>query len=526
MIAWTALLSRWYNRCMTVTFVKRAVLPATVAITGACVLVVEVVALRILAPFFGSTVYTVSSIISVILLALSCGYAIGGRLADKHPSHTWMFRIIFLGGVSVLLCYGIGSLTLPFLSDTFSLSTGALIASLGLFFTPSFLLGMLSPYAVVLQSRLLEHHNVGSASGTIFFWSTLGSIVGSLSTGFFLIPYIGVQAIMLGCGVVLCILGILPTFMKERWLSASVMVGAASVVIIFAWGASSALAFESLYAEDGVYEYTRIYDGEYQGRPARFLQQEFNLSAARFLDSNDPLDLPFPYTQYYRLYTLFVDDPEHVLAIGGGAYSVPQAIAAQEKNAEVDVVEVEPKLYPIIQEYFNLLDLPNLHNTVDDGRRFLNTTDTQYDVIFSDVYHSQFSIPAHFTTQEFFETAASHLTERGVFLANVLGKIAPDNESFLFSEMHTFQTVFPHTAFIAVDDVRGTGFQNIIFVGWKSDVSLHAENELILNSTDPRIRSLPEHLIDTSTLRLEKHPVFTDNYAPVEYLMAKDLAEQ
>lgn len=511
---------------MKITFLKHALLPATVAITGGCVLVVEVVAVRILAPFFGSTIYTVSSIISVILLALSCGYAIGGRLADKHPNTDWMFRIIFLGGLSVLFCYGVGSLTLPFLSRTFSLSTGALIASLGLFFTPAFLLGMLSPYAVVLQSRLFENHNIGSASGTIFFWSTLGSIVGSLSTGFFLIPYVGVQSIMLGCGAVLCVLGILPTFMKERWLRAGLMVGTAGLVIVFAWGTSSAFAFESLYAEDGVYEYTRIYDGEYEGRPARFLQQEFNIGAARFLDSDDPLDLPFPYTQYYRLYTLFVDDPKQVLAIGGGAYSVPQAIAVQEKNAQVDVVEIEPKLYPLMQEYFGLLDLPNLHNIVDDGRRFLSTTDTTYDVIFSDVYHSQFSIPAHFTTKEFFEIAESHLTENGVFIANVLGKIAPDNESFLFSEMRTFQTVFPHVAFIAVDDVHDTDFQNIIFVGWKSDVLLDAGNELISSSTDPRIQSLPDHRIDISTLGLEKHPIFTDNYAPVEYLMAKDLAQQ
>src|SRR3989344_8293886 len=170
---------------------KRYSLLASVFITGAAVLIVEVTATRILSPYFGNTIYTVTSVIGVVLTALSLGYYIGGIISDKYPSQKIFFAIIIVSGFFILFLRLLIYFLLPFLANNFSIISGPLISSLFLFFIPSFLLGTLSPYAIKLQQVNVVKEGVGKAAGEVFFWSTFGSIVGTIAAGFFLIPRIG-----------------------------------------------------------------------------------------------------------------------------------------------------------------------------------------------------------------------------------------------------------------------------------------------------------------------------------------------
>lgn len=184
-------------------YIKKYFLLATVFITGASVLIIEIVALRILSPFYGNTIFTVSSVITVILAALSLGYYVGGKLADRHPSTRVFFGIILISGLALLLLHFLGAIILPILSLLLSISTGPLVSSMFLFLVPALLLGTLSPYAIKLQSVQFPQEGVGSVAGKIFFWSTLGSIVGSLLAGFVLIPKFGIDQIIIANGMVL-----------------------------------------------------------------------------------------------------------------------------------------------------------------------------------------------------------------------------------------------------------------------------------------------------------------------------------
>jgi len=191
-------------------FLKQNLLLISVFITGACVLIIEVVAVRVLSPHYGNTIFTVSSVISVILAALSIGYYAGGKFADRHPSLRWFFGIILVSGLVVLIIHFLGTIILPILSTSLSLVSGPLVSSLLLFLAPAILLGTLSPYAIKLQSVQVPEQGVGSVSGKIFFWSTLGSIIGSLLAGFVLIPNFGIDYIFITTGVVLFLLGFIP----------------------------------------------------------------------------------------------------------------------------------------------------------------------------------------------------------------------------------------------------------------------------------------------------------------------------
>lgn len=500
-------------------FFKQNILLIAVFMTGACVLIVEVVATRVLSPFYGNTIFTVSSVISVILAALSLGYYLGGRFADRHPSLRWFFSIILLSGLVLLFFHFISTIALPILGYTLSISTGPLVASLILFFPPAFLLGTLSPYAVKLQSMNFPEQGVGTVAGKIFFWSTFGSIVGSLLAGFVLIPHFGVDNIIIANAVLLFCLGLIPLFIlgeKKNLIKAAI-----ALIILVA--ISQTTDRNILYRKDGIYEKITIFDGQLAGRPVRFFQQDRSVSGAMFLDSNDPKDLAYDYTKHYSLYKIFNPKVANALVMGGGAYSIPKVLLAELPKANIDVAEIEPSLHELAKKYFGLKDDPRLHNYTDDGRRLLHDSNKNYDLIFSDVYYSLYSIPAHFTTVEFFKIAKDKLNQDGVFIANMIGDLSRQQPSLIMSEIKTFQTIFPNSYFFAVESAEKTQLQNIIFVGYNSQKHIDLNAPVITANADPIIRSLRDRVINTDRFELSPYPIMTDNYSPVEYLTGQAL---
>jgi len=506
---------------------RRYLLPLAVFITGASVLIVEVLAVRVLSPFYGNTIFTVSSVISVILCALSVGYYAGGILADRHPSLEWFFGIVLASGVVLLLFYLIGALVLPPLSRGLSIESGPLVSSALLFLLPALLLGTLSPYAVRLQSELFPRQGAGRIAGRIFFWSTLGSITGSLLAGFVLVPNFGVNAILIATGIVLSALGVTAlALLRMRKFAVTV----AAVLVVLLAGAAASIDLETasetvLYRRDGVYQKITIYEGQYYGRPTRFFLLDRSESGAMFLDSNDPSDLVYDYTKYYRLYKVFTPRVRRALVLGGGAYSIPKAMLREMRDVDIDVAEIEPSLFDLARRYFHAADDPRLHNHVEDGRRFLADTTERYDLIFGDVYFSYFSVPPHFTTREFFTLAKSRLAPGGLFVANMIGDLSRRQPSLIMAEIRTFKSVFPNSYFLAIESAAITDLvQNITLVGYNDNrhIDLHAPS--LAGFPDSLVRLVPYKMIDVDRrYELSAYPVLTDDFAPVEYLTARAL---
>ena len=503
------------------TFLHKLTIPFFVFITGACVLIIEIVAIRILSPYYGNTIFTVSSVISVVLLALSLGYYAGGKLADKHPKESLFYNIIVASGATVIFLYLLGIVFLSNFGYQLSIIEGPIISSILLFFFQSFLLGMLSPFAIKLQTQRMEKLGIGSASGQIFFWSTLGSIAGSLSTGFYLIPHFGIDNIILSVGFVLIVLGLFGNISLNIRLKVFLI-----LLLLFSCISSiDNFSFANqnvLYSKDGVYQKITVYDGDYYGRKARFLLQDKNSSAAEYLNSSE---LAFEYTKYYSLYQIFKPEVRNALMIGGGAYSVPKFLLKELPGANIDVAEIEPQLYELAKEYFNFPNDSQVNNVTKDGRRFLHDAKKKYDLIFSDAYGSFYSIPEHLTTQEFFTLAKEKLSPDGVFIANVIGSLpVPDNSpSFALSEIETFKSVFNNSYFFAVIDPTSPQTQNLIFVGYDSKNIIDFNTPKVKNNKNPIISGLSGKVINLEKFDLSKHQILTDNHAPVDYLISKEL---
>jgi spermidine synthase len=487
--------------------------------TGAAVLIVEITATRILSPYYGNTIYAVSSIIGVILGALSFGYWRGGLSADTKPEEQEFFKIIFQAGISLCVLFALVVAVLPVGSAWFSLMTGPLVWSLLLFFVPSYLMGKCSPFAIVLAHKAQPRKGLGQVTGSIFFWSTLGSITGSLASGFILIPYIGIKAILCVTASFILFLGAIGYALHRPPREQNNIAAVVIIILMPLLGVFMQLQPppEYILVKDGVYQQLKVVD--VPEHPLRLFFQDSNLSSGMF--TNDDRNMVFNYTKYYHLHDLAKKVPAQALFMGAGAYTIPKALHNTSPTTQIDVVDIEPSLEQIGHTYFKLPETPKIRTYTADGRRFLRDSTKTYDLIFSDVYSSLLSIPAHFTTKEFFALAKSKLAPGGIFMANIVGDLTRDDVSFLFSEIRTMREVFPNMAVIATESTASSEPQNFIFFALKDDSPLTLSRLQHALPAGPPFQDLPLLLLNLDSLPLERHTLLTDDFAPVERLTAK-----
>lgn len=511
----------WYDFSMNKALgtLSQNMLYAVVFFTGGAILVVEITATRILSPYFGNTIYTVSAVISVILGALSLGYWRGGIRADKEPRNDKFFLLVSQSGLGLFLMYVLMNILLPVFANFFSIRIGPLFWSLLLFFFPSYIMGMLSPFAITLLSKERGDEGLGTISGRMFFWSTFGSILGSLLTGFLFIPHFGVSAIIATTTALVLLLGCAGRVACDPNSASRVLTETLFVIItIFAihYVVKEDLRASFVYARDGIYERLVVHDGWYEGVPARFFLQDRSSSGAMYLDGSGS---PFGYPSYATLYRAWKPDMKRALVVGAGIFTIPKYFHKERPDAIVDVVDIEPGLRDIAEHFFSLPPATEIVSHVGDGRRFIADTKEPYDVIFSDVYYSLYSIPAHMTTQEFFGGAKNKLTENGIFLANIIGANRDSEHSLLYSEIRTMKSVFPNMYVFAVEDPGNPMIQNFVLVGVNGGEHVSAREIAEKFPDDPILLHLPDHELTPSDEFLARYPILTDDHAPVEYLV-------
>ncbi|HYP12460.1 MAG TPA: fused MFS/spermidine synthase, partial [Bryobacteraceae bacterium] len=346
-------------------------------VTGLCVLVIELSATRILSPYFGNTIFSFSGVITIVLAALSAGYYIGGQRADRDPSPRRFYSTIVVSGLSVVLLHLLSVVLLPLLGRL-PIVWGPLLTAAVLFFMPAFFLGMLSPYAVKLQTASGGENTVGTVSGTIFFWSTLGSLAGSLLTGFVLIPLMGLQAILFTIAGLLFIVGIAGLALHRSLTLRHVALCAAGVVLAFVFARVRAEADRERYVfiTDGVYERLAVLDTTNDGQTVRRFLQDRSVSG--IIDRTSGRSAA-SYTTYLDLYRAFNPKPKTALIMGAGVYILPRQLAEAEPEATVHVAEVEPSLRQLAERYFHLSREQRIIDHLVDGRRLLRDSPRTYD---------------------------------------------------------------------------------------------------------------------------------------------------
>jgi spermidine synthase len=489
--------------------VKHFILDLTVFVCGALVMIYEIIGTRILSPFIGTSTYVWTSLIGVILAALSVGYWFGGRLADRKPDVRILATVIFFAGGAVSVTMLLKEIILSTISTTgLPLEIKSLLAAILLFVPASVLLGCVTPYAVRMRMASLE--DSGTTVGRLFAFSTIGSIVGTFLAGFFLIPFVGsVRTLYIIAGSLFLLSLLLAPFAISRLKL--------SMIVVFVFGIigtelNSTILRNSNNLHDIDTEYSRIQvfetiEPESKRRVRAMSIDPYFVQSAVFLDSDEPV---LHYSRFYHLMRFLKPDFQRTLMIGGAGFTFPREYLSTYPQATIDVVEIDPRMTDIARNYFRLKDDPRLRIIHEDGRAFLNRAPaTGYDVVLVDAFSSLFNVPYQLTTIEAVRHIDRVVGDNGVVLVNVGSAINGPASQFLHAEMKTYQSVFPYVqAFKVISDKPDDQLQNVILAACKSDCFDH-------EASDAQITDLLTHRY-TEPIQLNL-PLLTDDLAPVEY---------
>jgi len=375
----------------------------------------EILGSRVLAPSYGSSVYVWGSLITTFLAALALGYALGGRIADEHPSASVLS--IILSGAAVLILPAVQwapRLLAGLAQAGWDLRWSSLVAALILFFPPSLAMGMVCPFAVRIAVRRME--TVGSVAGGYSALSTVGSILGTILTAFVLIPSFPVKSLLLGLSATLAVCAVL--MMRER---RSIVIATASVFACgmtgFLQGPVPSVGGEKvLLRKDTPYHHIVVT----QLDTTRWLRFD-NLTQSG-VNLARPEKAIAGYEDSFFLSFAFRPGIHRVCMIGLGGGTFLRLLSRVDPEALIETVEIDPAVREIAAKYFLYQESNQNRTVIQDGRVFLAQPGPAYDLIVLDAFNST-GVPFHLTTREFYETARRRLTPDGVFAANFNTKL-------------------------------------------------------------------------------------------------------
>ena len=477
----------------------------TVFVTGAAIMVLELLGARVLAPYYGSSLFVWSSLITVTLAALAVGYWLGGVVADRRPKAALLYAIIALAGLATAV---IAPTRGPVLqaTDALGLRGGSLSSAFILFTAPLLLLGMVSPFAVKLSTVSLGR--LARTAGRLYSVSTAGSFVGTLAAGFLLIPTFEVRTILLGIAIALVAVSLVFFALLRRGRPSTVTAALLAAIVVLTPGSQGtrALGDTVLVAkEPSFYGEIRIVD---KG-PLRFLLVDGGMQSA--IDTRNRLcALEYPYvieTLAYRLRP----EGSRALVIGLGAGVIPDAMASWGVTS--DVVEIDPKIVAVAREHFGFD--PSGHAVhVGDGRRFLEETSERYDYVIIDAFAGEM-VPVHLLSREAFASARAAMEPGGILILNYVGYREGPQSRVAMSIAETLRAVFDSVEVFAAG-TRGEYGGNV-FVASDAPIDVGA-------ATRAGPLPFPVHEVireSVTTIRPSDLPggpaiVFTDDHNPID----------
>jgi spermidine synthase len=469
-------------------------LSALVFGAGTGTLAVEISASRLLAPYYGSSTIVWANLIGLVLLALSLGYWLGGKLADRRPSARLLGGLVLAAGVYVAI---LPFVTRPILNlaakGLDELSAGAVVgsffATLVLFAPPVFVLGMVSPFAIRLALDAVA--SAGQVAGRLYALSTAGSLAGTFLPALVTIPLVGTQRTLIGSAMVLAASS--APLIGGRGLAAAAAVGA---LLALPPGVVKQGEGRVVFERESRYQFVQVVERD--GARRLYLNEGV---AVHSLYRPETVLTGGEWDAFLAAPALLARDPRTVAILGNAGGTTARAYGRYFPAAAIDGVEIDPVVSEAGRRYLGLGENPRLRVVNADARPFLRRTEQRYDLICIDAYHQPY-VPFYLATREFFELVRAHLAPGGVVALNV--STLPDDNRLRDEIAGTLATVFP--------EVRiwpALRFNHFVFG---------------LTSPPSALRSLPVPLLGDLLERQLSEPVapsrrpWTDDRAPVEWL--------
>ena len=475
----------------------------TIFLSSAALMVLEIAAARLIAPYVGVSLYTWTSIIGVILAGLSLGNWLGGVLADRGGTPRTAGITLALCALFCLASLLWLSLLAPILQAwALSLITASFLYVAALFFLPAMLLGVVTPLLTTLALALSARP--GHIVGKMHALAALGSIVGTFLAGYWLIQTFGTRAVIVGTAVALFLLALPFLWRAPRTMATMLIAGlGVALTIHLRTGFANPCLRESSYycirvAEDSPLTRTLVLDHLIHGTN----------------HLTEPTLLLMPYAQIMEalIQAHFTRRAAHSYFIaGGGAYTLPRAIRSWPDTMTVVVAELDPTVTEVARARL-LVDTTGMAIHHADARSTLAHLDRRFDVVIGDVFHD-ISVPAHLLTREYAEQVRAHLEDHGLYLLNVVD--AFPNPRLVKSVAKTLASVFNDVQ-VWLDHIPDTPTR-LTYVIAAAD-HLPNDEQRATPLAAPGLRVDPVFAYTgTPPAAL---PILTDDYAPVESLLS------
>ncbi len=486
----------------------------TAFVSGAVVMVIEILGSRVIGPPFGVSLFVWTSLITVTLVSLALGYWIGGRVSDAKDTPGALFTIILISGIFILI---IPLTKAPVINASISLGlrAGSLVSSAVLFGPPLFFLGMVTPFTVKLYMK--ESEGLGKTVGWLYAVSTCGSFLGTVFTGFLLIPNLGVNNIIYLSSFVLISTSAFYWLAFRRKARYMALLALPVALALLPKGLPSVTRPDGtkvsvVHERETPYGQIKVVDYSYGDLRHREFLLDNIVQGAIDVGSGRSTS---PYTYYIeRLARGYGKGAETALVIGLGSGMIPKTFAGYY-NIKTDVVEINKDVIDAASRYF-AFD-PSKHKIhILDGRYFLRSGSALYDIIVLDAFAGD-TPPSHLISLEAFQSARKRLSDDGVLLMNFVGSNQRSDSAVLSSVYKTLKAVFPSV------DVYASGryaspapiVTNFIFTASNKEKALFQES-----AYPPVYPALYDDVngIFYRKVPFEKGPfLFTDDYNPIDF---------
>jgi spermidine synthase len=496
---------------------RRTYLFIAVFFAGMATLAIELSASRLMGNIFGTSNIVWANIIGLILIYLSAGYFIGGRIADKRPYPTSFYQLIlwagFFAGLVPLIAQPVLLRAARAVENlNTAVMAGSFLSTLILFSVPVTLLGCVSPYAIRLAIE--DKTEAGRVSGRIYALSTLGSIVGTFTPVLVLIPTIGTARTFMAFSFILILIAWFGLLMHNRSRALRYLWLPILLIMLSFWFLTARVKDSpgQVYEVESAYNYIQVVERE------GILQ--LMLNEGQGIHSVYAPDLEATYgTWDYFLAAPYFNLPgeatrvDRVGIVGLAAGTISKQYSRVYGPVPIDGWEIDSRIIEVGREFFAMNE-PNLNAIAEDGRWGLRQSPHRYSVIGVDAYRLPY-IPWHLTTREFFSEVKDHLTQHGVLVINV-GRTL-DDRRLINAMVGTLSSVF---ASVHVVDVPYT-FNTIVYATVQETSAENlAANELRLleQGSDPLLTDVIHRAIANLQQTPETSIIFTDDWAPIERL--------
>jgi len=484
---------------------------ALVFLSSGCIMVIELVASRLIAPRVGVSLYTWTSVIGVILAGISIGNYIGGRLADRYASSALLGLVFALASLSTLsilwLNNDLHELRIPAHAP---FAVYILVYIAGVFLLPSLVLGCVSPIIVKLSLKNLQR--TGRTVGKIYAWSSVGSIAGTFLTGFVLISALGTKTtVMMVAGLLMLLaLWFLTDTTWPRAVARALLLLGLFGGLIWALDHSGFLRSECLVETD--YFCINVYETEKDERTVRELLLDRLVHS--YSDIDDPTFLAYGYEQTYAaaIEPLARRNPAlSAFFIGGGGYTFPRYLETLFPQSHLVVAEIDPGVTEVAYDYMGLPRDTRVETFNMDARNYLAryAAPDSFDVVFGDAFND-FSVPYHLTTLEFDRLVDRALKPHGLYMVNIID--GGMYGRFFRAYVRTLQQVMRYVAVIPSSQDWRTSVRTTFVI-------LGSQEPLVLDGLPPEYQPLGEEELE-SYLAEEPPLILTDDYVPVDNLIA------